>query len=71
VLGLFVAAMALRLHGAVFQFLGNSLDYLRGEWAFQCVAVNGLPAAPLVWGAMQFKGRGNCSARPHPIASPE
>ena len=102
VLGLFVAAMALRQHGAVFQFLGNpliieflfgvaiahaptfqpakwgipfgaalligagfldlaplgnSLEYLRGEEAFQRVAVFGLPAALIVWGAMQFKGR--------------
>jgi exopolysaccharide production protein ExoZ len=102
VLGLFVAALALRQHGAVFQFLGNplileflfgvaiahapafqparwgiplgatlligagffdlaplgnSLDYLRGEEAFQRVAVFGLPAALIVWGAMQFKGR--------------
>ncbi|MEQ1520789.1 MAG: acyltransferase [Aestuariivirga sp.] len=102
VLGLFVAAMALRPHGAVFQFLGNpliieflfgvaiayapafkparwgiplgaalligagffdlaplgnSLEYLRGEEAFQRVAVFGLPAALIVWGAMQFKGR--------------
>ena len=102
VLGLFVAAMALRQHGAVFQFLGNplileflfgvaiayapafqstrwgiplgaalliaagffdlapfgnSLEYLRGEEAFQRVAVFGLPAALIVWGAMQFKSR--------------
>jgi exopolysaccharide production protein ExoZ len=102
VLGLFVAAMALRPHGAVFEFLGNplileflfgvaiayapafrharwgiplgaalligagffdlapfgnSLEYLRGEEAFQRVAVFGLPAALIVWGAMQFKGR--------------
>ena len=94
--------MALRQHGAVFQFLGNplileflfgvaiayapafqparwgiplgaalligagffdlapfgnSLEYLRGEEAFQRVAVFGLPAALIVWGAMQFKGR--------------
>jgi exopolysaccharide production protein ExoZ len=103
-LGLFVAAMGLRQHGAVFQFLGNpliieflfgvaiaytpafkhakwgiplgaalligagfvdlapfgnSLEYLRGEAAFQRVAVFGLPAALIVWGAMQFKGRKN------------
>ena len=102
VLGIFVAAMGLRQHGAVFQFLGNplileflfgvaiayapafqhakwgiplgaalliaagffdlapfgnSLEYLRGEEAFQRVAVFGLPAALIVWGAMQFKGR--------------
>jgi exopolysaccharide production protein ExoZ len=102
VLGLFAASMALRQHGAVFQFLGNplifeflfgvaiaqapafqqarwgiplgaallvgagfldlapmgnSLEYLRGEEAFQRVAVYGLPAALIVWGAMQFKGR--------------
>ena len=102
VLGLFVAAMALRQHGAVFQFLGNpliieflfgvaiayapafqparwgiplgaalligagffdlaplgnSLAYLRGDEALQRVAVFGLPAALIVWGAMQFKGR--------------
>ena len=37
--------------------LGNSLEYLRGEEAFQRVAVFGLPAALIVWGAMQFKGR--------------
>ena len=102
VLGLLIAAMALRQHGAVFQFLGNplileflfgvaiayapafqstrwgiplgaalliaagffdlapfgnSLEYLRGEEAFQRVAVFGLPAALIVWGAMQFKSR--------------
>jgi len=102
VLGLFVVAMALRQHGAVFQFLGNplileflfgvaiayapafqharwgiplgaallvgagffdlapfgnSLEYLRGEEAFQRIVVFGLPAALIVWGAMQFKGR--------------
>jgi exopolysaccharide production protein ExoZ len=107
-LGLFVAAMALRQHGAVFQFLGNpliieflfgvaiaqapafqlakwgiplgaalligagffdlapfgnSLEYLRGEEAFQRVAVYGLPAALIVWGAMQFKGRANVWTR--------
>lgn len=37
--------------------LGDSLDYLRGEHAFQRVIVYGLPAALIVWGAMQFKGR--------------
>jgi exopolysaccharide production protein ExoZ len=108
VLGLFVAAMGLRQHGAVFQFLGNplvieflfgvaiayapafkhakwgiplgatlliaagffdlapfgnALEYLRGEQAFQRVAVYGLPAALIVWGAMQFKGRANVWTR--------
>jgi exopolysaccharide production protein ExoZ len=108
VLGLFVAAMALRQYGAIFQFLGNpliieflfgvaiayaptfghakwgiplgaallvgagfldlapfgnSLAYLRGEEAFQRVAVYGLPAAMIVWGAMQFKGRANVWTR--------
>ncbi|HQX84200.1 MAG TPA: acyltransferase, partial [Aestuariivirga sp.] len=37
--------------------LGNSLAYLRGDEALQRVAVFGLPAALIVWGAMQFKGR--------------
>jgi exopolysaccharide production protein ExoZ len=107
-LGLFVASMALRQHGAVFQFLGNpliieflfgaaiahspafqhakwgiplgasiiigagffdlaslgnALEYLRGEEAFQRVAVYGLPAAMIVWGAMQFKGHVNIWTR--------
>jgi exopolysaccharide production protein ExoZ len=102
VLGLFVASMALRQQGAVYQFLGNpliieflfgvaiahapafqhakwgiplgavlligagffdlapmgnALEYLRGDEAFQRVAVYGLPAALIVWGALQFKGR--------------
>lgn len=108
VLGLFVASMALRQHGTVFQFLGNSLimeflfgvaiarapafqqarweiplgaallvgagffelaplgnslEYLRGEEAFQRVAVYGLPAGLIVRGAMQFKGRANVWTR--------
>ena len=39
--------------------VGDALEYLRGENAFLRVAVYGLPAAMIVWGAMQFKGRGN------------
>ncbi len=107
-LGVFVASMALRQHGAVFQFLGNpliieflfgvaiahapafqqakwgiplgaailiavgfvdlapmgnSLEYLRGDEAFQRVAVYGLPATLIVWGVMQFKGRANVWTR--------
>lgn len=101
-LGLFAGSMALRQHGALFQFLGNpliieflfgvglayapqfrpvrwaivpgmamiigagffglapvndALGYLRGEEGLLRVAVYGLPAALIVWGAMQFKGR--------------
>jgi exopolysaccharide production protein ExoZ len=108
VLGLFVAAMALRQHGAVFQFLGNpliieflfgvalahapafqharwgiplgaaiiigagffdlaplgnALEYLRGDEAFLRVAAYGLPAALIVWGVMQFKGRASAWTR--------
>ena len=37
--------------------VGHALDYLRGEGAFLRVLVYGLPAAMIVWGAMQFKGR--------------
>jgi len=107
-LGLFVAAMALRPHGAVFQFLGNpliieflfgvalahapsfqharwgiplgagiiigagffdlapfgnALEYLRGDGALLRVAVYGLPAALIVWGVMQFKGRASAWTR--------
>jgi exopolysaccharide production protein ExoZ len=43
--------------------LGNSLEYLRGEEAFLRLAVYGLPAALIVWGAMQFKGRANVWTR--------
>lgn len=36
--------------------VGDTLEYLRGEEAVQRVAVYGLPATLIVWGAMQFRG---------------
>jgi exopolysaccharide production protein ExoZ len=43
--------------------VGDTLEYLRGEEAFRRVAVYGLPAALIVWGAMQFRGRASIWTR--------
>ena len=43
--------------------LGNALEYLRGDEAFLRVAIYGLPAALIVWGVIQFKGRASAWTR--------